>query len=75
MIVDRDITRIVEAIDWMTKYFIVASMNFLFLSFFSIFVKEQKVNVLTSRTAQIKIHEFLNMHRMMDVNKVNKVRI
>jgi hypothetical protein len=50
-----------EAMDWMTKYFILISM-FDLLFFLNDFIMAQKVNVLISKAIQIKSHEFKVKH-------------
>jgi len=56
-----------DAIDWITKYFILSSAIFVFGEFFRI---EQKARVLISRATQIKTQEFLRMQAPTEITRV-----
>lgn len=61
-IMSREKIKIAEGIDWIMKYFILASGTLLEFVFI-----EQKARVLISRATQIEIHEFLRMQASAEV--------
>jgi hypothetical protein len=54
-----------EAIDWITKYFILHSVVFCFI-FLKVFIKAQKERVLSSSMIQTPIQEFIIKHIPVD---------
>lgn len=70
-----EVIKIPEAIDWITKYFIISSfkgfLSFIFLKIESI----QNAIVFISMNTQIEIHEFAKMQSKEDPTRIKVLAI